>query len=250
MEYTNSSAYDNQTFYDNYMKRRHREENPNDLIETPSLLELLGSVKGKHVLDLGCGDASLGQLLMRLGCGEYQGVDGSANMIERASQNLQDAKGKGSVVHSNLQEFHYPAASFALVVSQLVLHYIDDLEGILENVMSTLKANGKFVFSVQHPLLTASSESMKNGKRSNWIVDDYFVSGRRVEPWIGENVVKFHRTIEEYFMLLQSAGFVIEGLREATPIKENFANIEEYERRRKIPLFLLFSCVKKNKAGE
>ncbi|WP_270180754.1 class I SAM-dependent DNA methyltransferase [Alkalihalobacillus sp. CinArs1] len=246
MEYTNSSVYDNQTFYDNYMKRRHRKESPNDLIETPALLKLLGSVKGKRILDLGCGDASLGNLLSE--CDDYTGIDGSANMIERASQNLHGTNGQA--IHTSLQDFDYPVAAYDTVVSQLVLHYIEDLEEVLKKVKRTLKEDGKFVFSVQHPLLTASFESMKNGKRSNWIVDDYFVSGKRVEPWIGEHVVKYHRTIEEYFMLLQHAGFVVENLREATPIKENFADDEEYERRRKIPLFLLFSCVRKEEAGE
>lgn len=240
MTYTNSSVYDNKAFYENYMKRRHRPESPNDLIETPALLTLLGDVKGKDIVDLGCGDASLGKRLEEYK--SYTGIDGSMNMIESAKEVLRGTNGKA--IHSNLQDFEYPVSAYDLVVSQLALHYIEDLESVFTNVKNTLKENGRFVFSVQHPLLTSAFKSMQ-GKRTDWIVDDYFVSGKRVEPWIGENVVKYHRTIEEYFMMLQNAGFVVEGLREATPIKEFFEDKEEYERRRKIPLFLLFSCVKK-----
>ncbi|MCA0988639.1 class I SAM-dependent DNA methyltransferase [Guptibacillus algicola] len=244
MEFEGSAVYENKDFYENYMKRRHRDESPNALIETPALLDLLGSVEGGDILDLGCGDATLGTMLLDFGCQSYLGIDGSDNMCERANLKLDGLNGR--VVHSSLQAFHYPKESYDIVVSQLVLHYIENLDDLLNDVFQSIKENGRFVFSVQHPLLTASFKSMEaGGKRSNWIVDDYFVSGKRVEPWIGEKVVKYHRTIEEYFKKLQRAGFVIEGIREATPNEENFADKEEYERRRKIPLFLLFSCVKK-----
>ena len=83
-----------------------------------------------------------------------------------------------------------------------------------------------------------------SGKRTSWLVDDYFETGKRVEPWIDQEVIKYHRTTEEYFTLLQQAGFTITSLKEATPNRNCFQDEEEYERRLRIPLFLLFSCQK------
>ncbi|MGR5910988.1 hypothetical protein ACT7C4_25360 [Bacillus pacificus] len=72
-------------------------------------------------------------------------------------------------------------------------------------------------------------------KRTSWLVDDYFKLGKRVEPWIDQEVIKYHRTTEEYFTLLQQAGFTITNLKEATPDQTYFQNAEEYERRLRIP---------------
>ncbi|WP_347551779.1 class I SAM-dependent methyltransferase [Pseudalkalibacillus hwajinpoensis] len=241
MEYKGSTVYDNNEFCDQYIARRHRDESPNKLIENPALFNLLGDVKGLNVLDLGCGDASIGHELLKLECSTYLGIDGSRNMCERAAKKLKGTN--GSVMQSTLEDYEYPVDVFDVVVSQLVLHYIENVDELAEKVYRSLKPGGKFVFSVLHPVMTASFKSM-TGKRSDWIVDDYFQTGRRVEPWIGEKVVKYHRTIEDYFLLLQHSGFTIQGLREGTPLKENFQDSAEYERRKRIPLFLLFSCEK------
>lgn len=81
-----------------------------------------------------------------------------------------------------------------------------------------------------------------SGKRLDWIVDDYFKEGERTEPWIGEQVVKYHRTIEGYYQALRNAGFHIEDIRECVPRLERFRDEEEYRRRLRIPLFLVFHC--------
>lgn len=57
-------------------------------------------------------------------------------------------------------------------------------------------------------------------------------------------VVKYHRTIEHYFQSLTNRRFTILDLREGTPKRENFSSEEEYKRRQRIPLILLFSCEK------
>ncbi|MBD0328119.1 MAG: hypothetical protein ICV68_16970 [Pyrinomonadaceae bacterium] len=55
------------------------------------------------------------------------------------------------------------------------------------------------------------------------------------------SATKDHRTIEEYFTTLQCAGFRVEQLREAHPHREQFAALETYERRKRIPLFLVLA---------
>jgi SAM-dependent methyltransferase len=225
------------------MERRYRAESPNILIEKPATLALLGDVSEKRILDLGCGDASLALDLIEKGCASYKGIEGSVNMYEKALGNL---KNIGTIEFSKLEEYKFPNSTYDIVVSQLVLHYIEDFQKLSKLVYTTLRRGGKFVFSVQHPLTTAFMEQQHGkGQRSSWIVDDYFYSGKRSEAWIGENVVKYHRTIEEYFMMLQQAGFVIEALREPKPKEEDFTNPEEYIRRMRIPLFLILSATKK-----
>jgi hypothetical protein len=62
---------------------------------------------------------------------------------------------------------------------------------------------------------------------------------------MGGQVIKYHRTIEDYFTGLQRAGFVVESLREAEPQQEWFTEDEEtYQRRKRIPLFLILAARK------
>jgi hypothetical protein len=76
------------------------------------------------------------------------------------------------------------------------------------------------------------------------LVDDYFASGQRVTSWLSGEVVKYHRTVEDHFAALTGAGFAVEALREAAPQPARFTDPAEYERRRRIPLFLILAARK------
>ncbi|MCP3028877.1 class I SAM-dependent methyltransferase [Halobacillus sp. A5] len=241
-EFEGASVYDQIEFFSSYLNKRNCNESPNQMIEEPVFVELLGNVAGKDVVDLGCGDGRFGRQLLERGCGTYLGVDNSANMLKEAEKNLENTVGK--VVRSSLEEWCSQETAFDLVISRLALHYIDNLLPLLCRINKALREGGRFIFTVQHPVLTASMRSaQKEGRRTDWIVDDYFFSGKRSEPWMGQQVVKYHRTFEEYFQLLNAAGFEIKDVREGKPDPFYFTE-EEYKRRARIPLFLMISCVK------
>jgi SAM-dependent methyltransferase len=238
-----SSVYDNNDFFNNYLARRNRDESPNNVIEQPIISELVGDVRGKTVLDLGCGDVGFGLQLLEEGCGFFEGVEGSSKMASEARRILSGTNSQ--ISHSALEQWEFPIDTYDLVTSRLVFHYIEDLQTVFNNVHTALK-DGKFVFSVQHPVLTSNVQSAAiSGRRTDWILDNYFDIGKREEPWIDQIVVKYHRTIEDYFRILKNAGFHIEDLREGIPQRENFKDEEEFKRRMRIPLFLVFSCRKK-----
>ena len=105
-----------------------------------------------------------------------------------------------------------------------------------------LVAGGRFVFSVEHPVITSCDRAWQGqGPRQDWIVDNYFDTGLRVTAWLGQQVVKYHHTVEDYFLGLQRAGFVIESVREACPQRTRFTREEAYRRRMRIPLFLFLA---------
>jgi SAM-dependent methyltransferase len=235
--------YDNDALFKTYMAEASRIDNPKDTLEKPIILELVGSLTEKRVLDLGSGDAAFGRLALSQGCQSYLGIDGSHNMIEAAEKNLAGTTGK--VVQSTLESWDYPAAAFDLVVSRLALHYLKDIDAVFERVRHTLIAGGRFVLSVEHPVITSCERAWQgNGPRQAWIVDDYFNTGRRVTAWLGGQIVKYHRTVENYFVGLQQTGFVVESLREAEPHRERFEQEGTYLRRQRIPLFLIMAARK------
>ena len=231
--------YDDDRVFATYMARRERPDNPNDTLERPVLLELVGELAGRRILDLGCGDAAFGQHALLHGGRAYTGVEGSRNMVAVARQAL--AGTPGEVHHAAIETWAYPEATFDLVVSRLALHYLADVEPVFARVYGALAAGGRFVFSVEHPVITSCHRGWQSGQRQDWLVDDYFDLGPRVTSWLGGRVVKYHRTVEAYVAAFQRAGFVIERLRESHPQRALFADEAEYHRRKRIPLFLFLA---------
>lgn len=234
--------YDDDRVFATYMARRGQPTSPNDTIEEPAVREVLGPVAGLRVLDLGCGDGGFGRWLLEAGCSGYVGVEASRNMLRLAEQAL--ASTPGSVLQCRIEEFAAEPASFDLVVSRLALHYVEDVAPVFRTAHQVLARGGRLVFTVEHPVITSCDRAWQGrGWRTDWLVDDYFVTGRRETCWLGGRVVKFHRTVEDYVCQVQAAGFRLEALREPAPVAERSASEAEYRRRQRIPLFLLLSAV-------
>jgi SAM-dependent methyltransferase len=235
--------YDQESVFEDYTRRRSRPDNPNDTIEKPIFMEMLGDFSGKAVLDLGCGDGGFGVELLAGGCGSYTGVEPSRNMVAAAQENLNPVG--GTVHHSLMEGWDYPETTFDLVVSRLAIHYVSDIETVFQQVYRSLKPGGRFVFSVEHPVITSSNRgATQTGIHYDWVVDDYFTTGERDVLWMGSHVIKYHRTIEDYFTCSQRVGFTVELLRESRPRPEMFTDDDLYARRMRIPLFLLLAATK------
>ncbi|WP_396134430.1 class I SAM-dependent methyltransferase [Arthrobacter oryzae] len=210
-------------------------------MEEPALLAELGDVAGLNVLDLGCGDAALGAMLLQQGCASYLGIDGSQEMVTRAEVTLQDHR--GTVALQNMEDLSLPAESVDLVVSRLALHYLEDLDAVLRACRATLRPGGRLCFSVLHPVITSSDVHSHPGPRGSWTVDDYFLSGARERLWMGDTVTWFHRTVEQYVGAITGAGFNLTALSECEPVPGRFGGDEsELARRRRVPLFLFLSA--------
>lgn len=243
MLHKGASVYEQKQFFENFMARRQRKESPNNAMETPVIFELIGDVHNKDILDLGCGDGTFGKELLAEGASQYTGIDGSKNMVERAISTINSPK--AAVRLGDLENLNLNRTEYDLIISRMVLHYIENLDSLLKEVYTGLKPDGKFVFSVMHPVLTSTFDHFSGKeKRTHWVVDNYFESGKRVETWMDHSVVKYHRTLEEYFSLVLSAGFTIKNVKEAAPRRELFHDEEEYKRRTRIPLMLILELVK------
>ncbi len=240
---SNQDFYQNEATLKDYLQFRHSSESPNESIEKPAFLELLGDVQNKHILDLGCGDARFAHELFQKGCASYTGIEPSEIMLKNARENLAGTNSK--LEQSTIEDWRYPEQQFDLVISRLVFHYVEDLDTTFKNIHKTLKPDGRLVFSMVHPVMTCCDKAREdNAKRSSWIVDDYFTKGARRVRIRNDFVTQYHRTLESILLSLQGAGFRLEGLREGCPRQENFEDKDLFERRLRIPLFLIISAHK------
>ncbi len=232
--------YDDGAVYERY--RRHREwvDNPNRTMEEPAVLQEIGDAAGLHVLDLGCGDAAIGRTLLAAGCANYHGLDASTRMVDAARAML---RGTPGTVECGEIERYRADASFDLVISRLALHYVEDVAPVLGAVHACLRPGGRLVITVPHPVITSHDPRERTDQpRAGWEVDDYFLAGARHQVWLGAPSVWHHRPLESYVAELLGAGFRLTGLRECAPRRERFDDPAEYERRQRIPLFLLLAA--------
>lgn len=241
--------YDRTDVFKNYMDRRQQETSANDTLEIPIINALLPELKGKSLLDVGCGDAQIAASLFQQGLKTYTGFDGSQNMVDVAQKYLQGEACLNTQMHVEqgfIENWDYPEVeTFDVVLSRLAFHYVEAIEPIFEKIYGAMYEGGSFVFSVEHPVITSHQVSMKEGaNRKDWAVDRYFEPGKRTVSWLGGQVLKYHRTVEHYFHALKSAGFAIEDLRESEPRPEQFKNKSLLDKRRRVPLFLFFRARK------
>lgn len=139
--------------------------------------------------------------------------------------------------------------TFDVVISSLTFHYLESFETVCRNVHRCLSKGGSFVFSVEHPVFTAYGTQDwyygADGQAIHWPVDRYFTEGKRNAIFLGEEVVKYHKTLTTYVNGLIRAGFEITGLIEPEPDPALLDTIPGMRDELRRPMMLLVSAVKK-----
>ena len=69
------NIYDNEIFFEGYKSIRQKKENANILFEKPALFSLLPDLKGKRILDLGCGYGENCMEFVKMGASKVVGID-------------------------------------------------------------------------------------------------------------------------------------------------------------------------------
>jgi SAM-dependent methyltransferase len=116
----------------------------------PAVLDLLGSVAGRRILDAGCGSAPLLADLKERGA-SVAGFDASPAMIQHARKRLGDAA--DLKVADLTQPLPYDDEAFDDALAVLVLHYLEDWSRPLVELHRVLKPGGRLVLVVNHPVI-------------------------------------------------------------------------------------------------
>lgn len=193
----------------------------------PSILRLLGDVKGKRLLDMACGTGVVSRILARMGA-TVTGVDISAEMLSYASEREQAQPLGISYHHGSASDLKdWKEETFDGVVCNMAMMDIADYRGAIVEASRILVPGGRFVFSILHPCFcTPDSEwvkrdpnSKKNEDKLYWKVDRYFerASGRNIMQFACSTTLHFHRTLGDYLGVVLASGFSIEAVDEPEP---------------------------------
>ncbi len=221
----------------------------------PTLLAVVGRVRGLRVLDLGCGNGYLTRRWAREGAVESVGVDLSdANLRFARRREMRRPSGARFVGQDAARLKAFGDGSFDLVVAHMSLMDIEDAKGTVREVGRVLADRGRFVFSINHPCFDIDLQSM-------WVVEGdrleitvfRKVSGYREEkvvrvPWkISEKetayTLSYHRPLPTYLRYLRAAGLAVVRMEEPSPEPEAIRKSPQAPFLVEIPLHLVVEAV-------
>ncbi len=236
------NIYDRPEFFVGYSSLVRSRQGLSGAPEWPVLRAMLPSVRGRRVVDLGCGFGWFCRWAHEQGATSILGLDVSEKMLERAVATSDVAI---EYRRADLEELELPPAAFDIAYSSLALHYIQDVSRLFATVHQALVPGGAFIFSTEHPVLMAPSNpgwSIDAEGKKTWPVDRYFIEGRRTSDWLAKGVVKYHRTIGTTLNALIAAGFTLTHVEEFCPTAEQIAARPELAEELERPMFLLVSA--------
>lgn len=114
---------------------------------TRQLLESIGSLAGKNILDLGCGSGTVSLMLAPLSApgGTVTGVDFDPEIIELARQDAVDGQLSNAVFEvQDVYDIHY-TEKFDIAYSRFLLSHLEQPGAVVEKMIRSLKKGGNII---------------------------------------------------------------------------------------------------------
>jgi ubiquinone/menaquinone biosynthesis C-methylase UbiE len=218
-------------------------------IEKPAVLELMGKIKGKKMLCIGCGDGEEANMFYERGA-EVVGFDVSEELIKIAKSKYPDIDFYvGDAETFSIDE------KFDIAYAGFVAHYLPNYKKFLFNTSNLLKENSELIFSIVHPIKRALTVEKYNGRKykllgSSKLEDgsdqkaygDY-LSSRKVNIRFGNNFesVNYHRTIGDQIRDILNSDFELINFVEPKPTEHTKReHPAKYDTDCKIPEVLIY----------
>jgi SAM-dependent methyltransferase len=177
---------------------------------TDQELRLLGDLRGKRVLDLGCGNGAAAIAFAQQGA-IVIALDSSDAALARARGRAEEAEVKVEWRTGDLADLAFlRAESIDAAFSESSVAEVDDVSRLFRQVQRVLKPNGAFVFSYAHPMSLCIDAS-------GVVARSYFDPGPIDVARDGASVRIHVRDIGEVFTDLGRAGFRVDTILEPRP---------------------------------
>ena len=171
-------------------------------------LKLLGNLKGKKVLEIGCGGAQCGIAMAKKGA-IVTGIDISEEQLKFAKKLAEKNKVNLTFYQGDVKKLpQIESSSQDIVFSAWALFYVDDIKSCFHEVRRALKKNGIFVLAMPHP-----SYFIMNAKNLKFN-QSYFQTGKyqsshTTKPGKKTRFVCYNRTMSDIINAFVDADFTI-----------------------------------------
>jgi 2-polyprenyl-6-hydroxyphenyl methylase/3-demethylubiquinone-9 3-methyltransferase len=176
------------------------------------ILDKIGTIQGKTILDIGCGGGLISCPLSRLGA-NVTGIDADQQAIRVAQEHAKAEKLNACFVNGAAEDLIYQKKKFDVVLALEVIEHVDNPNLFVELCSNLLKPNGMVIFST----LNRTWKSYALG----------IVAAEQILRWVPKGTHSWKKFIKpsELAEMCQSNNLV---LRDATgiifnPLKNQFA---------------------------
>ncbi|MFC7382861.1 class I SAM-dependent methyltransferase [Sphaerisporangium rhizosphaerae] len=173
---------------------------------------LLGDVRGRRVLEIGCGAGQCGRWLAGQGA-EVAAFDVSHRQLQHSRRIDEQIGTRLPVVQADAGRIPFSSESFDVVCSAYgALPFVADAGAVLAEIRRVLRPGGRLVFSVSHPIRWAFPDDP--GPRGLTADRSYFDRSPYVEQdEDGEpSYVEHHRTLGDWVGAVTGAGLTLTSL--------------------------------------
>ncbi|MEO3765139.1 class I SAM-dependent methyltransferase [Streptomyces sp. B5E4] len=205
----------------------------------PTLLRMLGDVRGRRLLDAGCGNGYVSRILAGHGA-QVVGVEPTDVMCAFAREREVELRQGITYVQADLTRLPDLGAPFDAVVCSMVLMAIPDWKPAMRACVEAVRPGGLFVFALVHPAFEQLlSTWQKHGEyRLQRYLEEYEI--------VGAVASDFHRPLSAYLNELASLGCRLREVAEpgldsavAAEVRSALPEIDGYVR---LPNFLFVSA--------
>ena len=151
-------------------------------LQYPGLIKLLGNIKGKRILDIGCGNGFFSNKIAERGA-KIVGFDVSEKQIELAKETEKNMKRGMEFFCSDQFKFNYPE-KFDLAFSNMVIFYAVNFEELVQFfkcAFNSLKDKAEFISVIVNPEYKRFNElhyDRKIVKEGNKAKSEFYINGK------------------------------------------------------------------------
>jgi ubiquinone/menaquinone biosynthesis C-methylase UbiE len=171
-----------------------------------SQLRILGKVRGKTILDLGCGAARWSKGLAALGARPV-GLDLSPSRLRQANRNARKTRLRSPLIRGDAEQTPFRNTSVDIVISDFGAMSFCDPYRTVPEVARILKENGILAFATWSPLRTLAFDE-RHDRIQRRLVRPYFGMHRCAS----KEDVEFQLPYGEWIRLFRDSGLTVENL--------------------------------------
>lgn len=203
----------------NFYQQKRKDSFFNEFLVNPAFRAKainLGALN-KKTLDVGCGFGADLKYYIKKKAKNLFGIDISQACIDVAGDNIKSNINNVCLRKCSVNQIDFKY-EFDLILANLIFDQIKNLDKAFKKIAEALKENGVFLFSISHPVSTATFDYKKH-------LDDYFKNDIvYFNPKThNRKLFVYKRSLSDLSKILRQTGFFIVEIIEPKPIKKAFS---------------------------